>query len=109
MVVPHGLGLHDPGLRGFRCVWAGGGALSTVECCVEGFPGGASAACKCGGLEESVPAPWGVFRVYFRGIGLGLHEHSVCPVQDLPLGVRFEDVDCGLLGGRVGGVPRCNG
>ena len=38
-----------------------GGALSPVECCVEGFPGGAFAACEGGGLEESVPAPWGPF------------------------------------------------
>ena len=82
MVVPHGLGLHDPGLRGFPCVWAVGGALSPAECCVEGFPGGAFAACEGGGLEESVPVPWGVFRVYFRGIGLGRHEDSVCPVED---------------------------
>ena len=79
MVVPHGFGLHDPGLCGFRCVRAVGGALSPVECCVEGFPGGAFAACEGGGLEESLLAPWGVFRVYFRGIGLGRHEDSVCP------------------------------
>ena len=109
MVVPHGLGLHDQGLCGFQCVWAGGGALSQVECCVEGFPGGAFAACEGGGLEESLPAPWGVFWVYFRGIGLGCHEDSVSPVEDPPLGVRFEDVDGGLLGGRVQGVPRCDG
>ena len=83
MVVPHGLGLHDPGLCGFRCVWAVGGALSPVECCVEGFPGGAFAACEGGGLEESLLAPWGVFRVYFRGIGLGRHEDSLCPVDAL--------------------------
>ena len=99
MVVPHGLGLPDPGLCGFRCVRAFGGALSPVECCVEGFPGGAFAACEGGGLEESLLAPWGVFRVHFRGIGLGRHEDSVCPVEDPPLGVRFEDVDGGLLGG----------
>ena len=67
----HGLGLHDPGLCGFQCVRAVGGALSPVECCVEGFPGGAFAACEGGGLEESLLAPWGVFQVYFRGIGLG--------------------------------------
>ena len=59
MVVPHGLGLHDPGLSGFRCVWAFGGALSPVECCVEGFPGGAFAACEGGGLEESLLARGG--------------------------------------------------
>ena len=113
MVVPHGLGLHDPGLRGFWCVWAVGGALSPVECCVEGFQGGAFAACEGGGLEDSLPAPWGVFRVffrvYFRGIILGRHEDSVCPVEDPPLGVCFEDVDGGLLRGRVQGVPRCDG
>ena len=89
VLVPHGLGLHDPGLRGLRCVRAVGGALSPVECCVEGFPGGAFAACEGRGLEESLPAPSGVFRVYFRGIGLGRHEDSVCPVEDPPLGVRF--------------------
>ena len=71
VVGPHGLGLHDPGLRGFRCVWAVGGALSPVECYVEGFPRGAFAACEGGGLEESLPPLWGVFWVYFRGIGPG--------------------------------------
>ena len=108
-VVPHGLGLHDPGLRVSRRVWGVGGALSQVECCVEGFPGGAFEACEGGGLEELLPAPWGVFRVYFRGIGLGRHEDSACPVEDPPLGVRFEDVDGRLLGGRVQGVPGCDG
>ena len=109
VVVPHGLGLFDPGLRGFRCVWAARGPLSPVECCVEGFPRGALAACEGGGLEESLPASWGVFRVYLWGVGLGRHEDSVCPVEDPPLGVRFEDVDGGLLGGGVQGVPRCDG
>ena len=66
-------------------------------------------ACEGGGLEESLPAPWGVFRVYFRGIGLGCHEDSVCAVEDPPLGVRFEGVDGGLWGGRVQGVPQCDG
>ena len=47
--------------------------------------------------------------VHFRGIGLGPHEDSVCPVEDPPLGVRFEDVDGGLWGGGVQGVPRCDG
>ena len=56
---------------------------------MEGFPRGASAACEGGGLEESLPAPWGVFRLSFRGISLGRHEDSVCPVEDLPLGVRW--------------------
>ena len=109
MVFSHGLGLHDPGLCGFRSVWAVGGALSPVECRVEGFLGGAFVACEGGGLEESLPAPWGVLWVYFWGIGLGRHEDSVCPVEDPPLGVRFEDVDGGLLGGRVQGVRRCDG
>ena len=68
VVVPHGLGLHDPGLRGFRCVWAVRGALSPVECCVEGFSGGAFAAFERGGLEESVPALWGVFGVSISGV-----------------------------------------
>ena len=83
--------------------------MSPVERCVEGFPRGAFAAREGGGLEESLPASWGVFRVYFRGVGLGRHEDSVCPVEDPPLGVRFEDVDGGLLGGGVQGVPRCDG
>ena len=109
VVVPHGLGLHDPGFRGFRCVLTAGGSLSPVQCCVEGFPRGAFAAYEGGGLEESLPALWGVFRVYFWGVGLGRHEDSVCPVEDPPLGDRFEDVDGGLLGGRVQGVPRCDG
>ena len=51
----------------------------------------------------------GVFWVFFRGVGLGRRENSVYPVEDPPLGVRFEDVDCGLLGGRVQGVPRRDG
>ena len=109
MVVPHGLRLLDPGLRGFRCVWASGGPLSLVECCVEGFPRGAFAACEGGGLEKLLTASWGVFRVYFRGVGLGRHEESVCPVEGPPLGVCFEDVDGRLFGGRVQGVPRCDG
>ena len=99
VVVPHGLGLLDPGLCGFRLVWTAAGSLSPVECCVEGLPRGAFGACESGGLEESLPASWGVFWVYFWGIGLGRHEDSVCPVEDPPLGVRFEDVDGWLLGG----------
>ena len=83
--------------------------MSPVECYVEGFPRGAFAACEGAGLEESLTAPWGVFRVFLGGIGLGCHEDSVCPVEDPPLGVRFEDVDGGLFGGRVQGVPRCDG
>ena len=108
VVVPQGLGLFDPGLCGFRCVWAVGGPLSPVECCVEGFPLGAPAACEGGGLEESLLASWGVFRVHLRGAGLGRHEDSVCSVEDPQLGVRFEDVDGGLFGGGVQGVPRCD-
>ena len=76
---------------------------------MEGFPRGAFAACEGGGLEESLPASWGVLRVYFRDVGLGRHKDSVCPVEDPPLGVIFEDLDGGLLGGRVQGVPRCDG
>ena len=76
---------------------------------MEGLPRGAFAACKGGGLEESLPALLRVCRVYFWGVGLGRHEDSVCPVEDPPLGVCFEDVDGGLLGGRVQGVPRCDG
>ena len=71
---------------------------------MEGFPRGAFAACEGGGLEESLPASWGFFPVFFWGVGLGRHEDSVCPVVDPPLGVRFEDVDGRLLGGRVQGV-----
>ena len=93
----------------FRCVWAAGGPLSPVECCVEGFPRGAFAACEGSGLEESLPASWGVLWVYFRGVGLGHHEDSVCPVEEPPLGIRFEDVDGGLLGGPVQGVRRRDG
>ena len=62
VVVPRGLGLHDPGLRGFWCVWATGGSLSPVQRCVEGFPRGAFAACEGGGLEELLLASWEVFR-----------------------------------------------
>ena len=110
MVVPHGLGLFDPGLRVFRCVWAAAGPLSPVECCVEGFPQGASAACEGGGFKESLLASLGVFRVYFRDVGLSRHEDSVCPVEEPPMGVRFEDVDGGLFGGGgVQGVPRADG
>ena len=68
--------------------------------------GGAFAACEGGGLEESLPTLWGVFRVFFWGIGLGCHEDSVCPVEDPPVGVRFEDMDGGLFGRRVQVVPR---
>ena len=109
VVVPHGLGLLDPGLRGFQSVWTAGGSLSPVECCVEGFSRGAFAAREGGGLEESLPASPRVFGVYFWGVGLGRHEDSVCPVEDPPLGVRFEDVDGGLLQGRVQGVPQRDG
>ena len=73
VVVPHGLGLPDPGLCGFECVWAAGGSLSPVDCCLDRFPRGAFAARECGGLEESLPASWGVLRVFFWGVGLGRH------------------------------------
>ena len=109
VVVPHGLGLLDPGLRGFWRIWITGGSLSPVECCVEGFSRGAHVACEGGGLEESLPASWGVFRVYFWAVGLGRHEDSVCPVEDPTLGVCFEDVDGGLLEGCVQDVPRRGG
>ena len=108
VVVPHGFGLLDPGLRGFRRVWTAPGSLSPVECCVEGFPRGAFTACEGGGLEELLPASPEVFQVYFWGVGVGRHEDSVCPVEDPPLGVRF-DVDGRLLGGRVQGVPQRDG
>ena len=108
VVVPHGLGLPDPPPWAPVCLGRGG-SLSPVECRVEGFPWGAFAACENCGLEESLLASWGVFWVYFWGVGQDRHEDSVCPVQDPPMGVRFEDVDGGLLGGRVQGVPRRDG
>ena len=96
-------------LLGLRYVLAAGGSLSQVDCCVEGFPWGALAACESGGLEESLLASWGVFRVYSWSVGPGRHEDSVCPVEDPTLGVRFKDVDGGLFGGRVQRVPRRDG
>ena len=83
--------------------------MSPVESFVEGFPRGAFAAREGGGLEESLPASWGVFQFIFWGVGLGRHEDSMCPVEDPPWGVHFEDVDGGLLGWRVQGVPRPDG
>ena len=74
-----------------------------------GFPRGAFTACEGGGLEELLPASLGVFRVFFLGVGLGRNEDTVCPVEDPPLGVRFEDADGRLLGGRVQGVSRRDG
>ena len=109
VVVLHGLGLPDPGLRGYRCVWAAEGSLSPVECCVEGFPWGAFMACEGGGPEESLLASCGVFRVYFWGVGLGRHEDSMCRGEDPPMGVHFENVDGRLLGGCVQGFPQRDG
>ena len=109
VVVSHCFSLHDPGLRGFRCVWTAGGSLSPGECRVEGFPRGAPAACEGGRLEESLPVLCAVVRVYFWGVGPGRNEGSVCPVEDPTLGVRFEDVDGGTLRGRVQGVWGCDG
>ena len=73
---------------------------------MEGVPRGTFAACEGGGLEKSLLASWGVFRVHFWGVGLGSHEDSVCPVEDPPLGLRFEDVDGGLFWGASPGCPR---
>ena len=95
--------------RGFRCVWTVGGCWCPVECRVDGFPWGALSACDSGGLEESLPSSWRVFRVQFWGVGLTCHEDLVCPVEDQPLGVRFEHVDGRMLGGCVEGVPRGDG
>ena len=92
----------------FRCVWTLGGSLAPVERHVEGLPRGALSACDSGGLEDSLQAPWGVLWVYFWGVGLSCHEDPMCPVEDPPLGVRFEDVDGGMLGWCVEGVPRCD-
>ena len=61
------------------------------------------------GLEESLLASSGIFPVYFWGVGQGRHEDPVCPVEDPPLGLRFEDVDGGMLGGCVEGVPQRHG
>ena len=71
---------------------------------MEGLSRAAFAACEGGSLKESLPASCGVFRVYFWGVGLDRHEDSVCAVEDPPLGVRFEDVNGGLLGGRAQGA-----
>ena len=75
---------------------------------MEGFPRGALTAREGCGLEELLLPWWGVFRVYFLGVGLGRHKDSVCPVEDPPFGVPCEDVDGGTLGGRVQGVPQCD-
>ena len=72
VVVPHCLGLFEPGLRGFRCVSTTGGSLSPVECRVEGFPRGALAACEGGGLQELLPAPVGGLPDLLLGCGPGL-------------------------------------
>ena len=105
VVFRHGLGLHDPGLRGFRCVQTVGRSLDPVERRLEGLPGGALSACGGGGSEESLPAFWGVLRVFFWAVCLGCHEDPLCAVADPPLGVNFEDVDGGTLGGGVEGLP----
>ena len=109
VVVPHGFCLLDRGFPGFPCVWIVGGSLSPVECRVQGFPRGALSACDSGGLEESLRTSLGVFRVSLWGVGLGRHEDPVCPVKDPPSSLRFEDVDGGMLGGSVEGVPPCDG
>ena len=90
VVVPHRFCLPDPGLCQPRCVWTAWGSLSPVVCRVEGFPRGALAACEGGGLEESLPASRGDFRVYFWGVGLGSHEDSVCPLEEPPMGVGVD-------------------
>ena len=77
VVVPHGFCLPDPGSVGFWSVWTMGGSLGPVECRVEGFPRGALPACDSPGLEELLPASWGVFLVYVWGVGLGHHEDPV--------------------------------
>ena len=105
VVVPHYLCLPDPGLRGSWCVWTVGGSLGSVERHVGGLPRGAICACDSGGLEESLPVSWRVLSVYFPGVGLGRHEDFMCPVEDQPLGVRFEDVDGGMFGWVRQGCP----
>ena len=109
VVVPHGFCVFEPGLRWFWCVWTVGGPLGLVQRCLEGFPRGALWGYGSGGLEELLLAWWGVLGVYFRGVGLGRHEDPVCPVEDPPLGVCFEDVDGGSLGRCVEVVPRYDG
>ena len=108
VVASHGFCLHDPGLRGFWCVWTVRRSCGPVECRVEGLPPGAFSACDSGCLEGSLPALWGVFRINFRGVGPSCHEDAVCPVEDPPLGVHFEDVDGGMFEGCIEGVPRCD-
>ena len=93
VVVTHCLCLPDPGLRGFRCVGTVEGSLGPLEQRVEGLPRGASSACGSGGLYESLQASWGVLWVYFWGVRLGHHEDPMCPVEEPPLGVRFQDMD----------------
>ena len=66
---------------------------------MEGFPQGALAAFEGGGLEESLQALWGVFRVHHRGVGLGRHEDSVCPVEDPPWASALRMLMAGCWGG----------
>ena len=85
------------------------GILGASRVRVEGLPRGVISACDSGGLEGSLPASSGVFQIYLWGVGLGRHEDPVCPMEDPPLGVRFEDVDGGMLAACVEAVPRCDG
>ena len=105
VVVPHGLGLHDPGLRGFWCVSAVRGPLSPVECCVEGFPRGAFAACEGSNVEESLQASLGVFRVQawvaMRTPCAQWRTHHWASTLRMWM--------AGCWGGGVQGVPRCDG
>ena len=59
-VVLYGLCLHDPGLRGFWCVCTAGGPLGPVQHRLEGLSRGSLSAGGSGGLEESLPASWGI-------------------------------------------------
>ena len=65
VVVPHGLCLLHPGLRGFRLVWTVGGPLGSVKRPVEGLQRGALSACGSGGLGTLLLAFWWVSQVFF--------------------------------------------
>ena len=83
--------------------------MGPVERRVEGLPRGALSAIDSGGLQEWLPASWGLLQSSSSRVGLGRHEDPMCLVEDRPLGFCFEDVDGRKLGGCVEGVPCCDG